>query len=224
MGVPPQLGEKGKQQRLPSYSMTTNMLPLIGQPKSLLNAMLATTLACLDHAASESFFDARSDVSVDSSQSLACCRRLEPSLGKKNHQMKRLPFYSMNTNMLLLTGQPRSYKTCMSRMYCFEVASSARRATNVALSQSLACCRRLDVLLYSLLGAPPAVFSNSFTCSADARLTCDFFSAHKTQSMAVYSWLLLIKLGSTPLPSQNSTQDEHPSDAAASKEYPLKPS
>ena len=35
--------------------MNTSMLPLIGQPKRLLDAMLATTLACLDCTASKSF-------------------------------------------------------------------------------------------------------------------------------------------------------------------------
>ena len=48
------LEKNNKQKRLPSYSMNTNMLPLIGQSTKLLDAMLATTLACLGCTASKS--------------------------------------------------------------------------------------------------------------------------------------------------------------------------
>ena len=48
------LARKQKQKRLPSYSVNTNMLPLIGQSTKLLDAMIATTIACLGRAASKS--------------------------------------------------------------------------------------------------------------------------------------------------------------------------
>ena len=54
----------------------------------------------------------RQAANVGSSQSLACCRRLEPSLGDKK-QKKRLSSYSMNTSMLLLIRQPKKLSDTM---------------------------------------------------------------------------------------------------------------
>ena len=63
--------------------MNTSMLPLIGQPKKLLDAMLATILAGLGCAASKSLLALDKGYKGRLVQSLACCRRLEPSLGEK---------------------------------------------------------------------------------------------------------------------------------------------
>ncbi len=149
------------------------MLPLIGQPKRLLEAMLAITLACLDCAASKSFFGARPAVNVGSSQSLACCRRLEPSLGDKE-QKKRLPSYSMNTSMLLLIRQPKKLSDTMlaTILACLVCAASKslqvldklqmsahfshwRAAADLSTSTSTFCLRAHRRSLASLSPAGP---------------------------------------------------------------------
>ncbi len=119
--------------------------------------------------------------------------RAAAACSEKRKNQKRLPSYSMNTNMLPSIGQPNRvisrnacHETCMSRMCCFEVASGS------CSLRSLACCRRLEHGdLYILFARPPAAASISLTRLADAAVWRDFFSVHRTKSMAVYSLLLL---------------------------------
>ncbi len=128
--------------------------------------------ACFKNCVSRGGFyyspcDEQAGIRSKSSEALACHRSLE---GHK--KQKRLPSYSMNTNMLPSIGQPNRvirrnacHDTCMSRMCCFEVASGS------CSSQSWACCRRLEHRdLYILFARPPAAASISFTCLADAAL------------------------------------------------------
>ena len=147
--------------------------------------------------------------------------RLRSSEGNRNQ--KRLPSYSMNTDILPSLGrQKRRLSDAMPVMTLACIGRVASKSLLAHLSRwSLACCRRLENRdLYLSFARPPAATSTFITCSASEMLMRNSSCAQTAKSMAVYLLLLLSKLALTPKSSQYSTQETHPSRAAASKEYP----